>query len=225
KPSPSVVWFHGSRLIDDSYTTGPHGLVRNELNVRHLNRTDFMSVLTCRASNTNMSEPVVSSVILDMNLKPLDVLIATPMRPLVAGMRTELQCRSTGSRPPAQITWWKHNHRVTTARDSLINDGNTSFSVVSFVPAIDDNGKQLSCRADNLPMPHTALEDSRVLNVYFPPQITLSFGANIQKESIREGSDIYLECHIRANPWIKEVLWLFDSKPLVTTQSSGVIVT
>ncbi|CAG2120281.1 unnamed protein product, partial [Medioppia subpectinata] len=147
------------------------------------------------------------------------------MRPLVAGMRTELQCRSTGSRPPAQITWWKHNHRVTTARDSLINDGNTSFSVVSFVPAIDDNGKQLSCRADNLPMPHTALEDSRVLNVYFPPQITLSFGANIQKESIREGSDIYLECHIRANPWIKEVLWLFDSKPLVTTQSSGVIVT
>ncbi len=69
KPSPSVIWFHGSILIDESYTTGPHGLVRNELNLRNLNRTDFMSILTCRASNTNLSEPVSSSVVLDMNCK------------------------------------------------------------------------------------------------------------------------------------------------------------
>ncbi len=69
KPSPSVIWFHGNILIDDSYTTGPHGLVRNELNLRNLNRTDFMSILTCRASNTNLSEPVSSSVVLDMNCK------------------------------------------------------------------------------------------------------------------------------------------------------------
>jgi hypothetical protein len=69
KPSPSVIWFHGNILIDESYTTGPHGLVRNELNLRNLNRTDFMSILTCRASNTNLSEPVSSSVVLDMNCK------------------------------------------------------------------------------------------------------------------------------------------------------------
>ena len=69
RPSPSVIWFHGSKLIDESYTIGPHGLVRNELNLRHLNRTDFMSILTCRASNTNLTEPVVASVILDMNRK------------------------------------------------------------------------------------------------------------------------------------------------------------
>lgn len=57
------------------------------------------------------------------------------------------------------------------------------------------------------------------------PQVSLNFGANIQKDNIREGSDVYLECHIKANPWIKEVLWLFDSKPLLTSQSSGIIVT
>ena len=61
--------------------------------------------------------------------------------------------------------------------------------------------------------------------VSVPPQITLSFGANIQKDSIREGSDVFLECHIKANPWIKEVSWLFNGKSLSTSQSSGIIVT
>lgn len=57
------------------------------------------------------------------------------------------------------------------------------------------------------------------------PQVSLNFGPNIVTDNIREGSDVYLECHIKANPWIKEVLWLFDSKPLLTSQSSGIIVT
>lgn len=84
RPSPSVIWFHGSKLIDESYTIGPHGLVRNELNLRRLNRTDFMSILTCRASNTNLTEPVVASVILDMNRKsftsspPIPIFVDCP---------------------------------------------------------------------------------------------------------------------------------------------------
>lgn len=88
------------------------------------------------------------------------------MRPLVAGLRTDMQCRSSGSRPAAQISWWKGSQRLNNVRDSLINDGNTTFSIVSFVPSVEDNGKLLACRADNLPMPHSALEDSRILNVH-----------------------------------------------------------
>ncbi|XP_054166079.1 protein turtle-like [Oppia nitens] len=225
KPSPSVVWFRGSRLIDDTYTIGPHGLVRNELNIRQLNRSDFMSVLTCRASNTNLSEPVVSSVVLDMNLKPLDVLIVTPKRPLVAGIRTEFQCRSSGSRPAAQISWFKGGHRLAGGRESIINDGNTSFSVITFVPSVEDNGRQLSCKADNMPMAqsigHPGLEDNRILNVHFAPQIELKFGANIDKDGIREGADVYMECHIRANPWIKDIYWWLNGKPLMQPSITG----
>ena len=69
KPSPKVNWYSGSRLLDSSFTVGPHGLVRNELNIRSLNRSDFMSILTCRAWNNNVTEPVSSTVILDMNRK------------------------------------------------------------------------------------------------------------------------------------------------------------
>ena len=69
KPSPSVNWYQANRLIDSTYTIGPHGLVRNELNIRNLNRSDFMSILTCRASNNNVTEPISATVILDMNRK------------------------------------------------------------------------------------------------------------------------------------------------------------
>lgn len=69
KPPPKVEWYQGARLLDSSYTIGPHGLVRNELLRKNINRTDFMSILTCRASNNNVTDPVSSTVILDMNRK------------------------------------------------------------------------------------------------------------------------------------------------------------
>lgn len=69
KPSPEVTWWSDGRLIDSSYTTGPHGLVRNELQLKRVNRSDLYKVLTCKASNTNFSNEVEASVTLDINRK------------------------------------------------------------------------------------------------------------------------------------------------------------
>lgn len=46
------------------------------------------------------------------------------------------------------------------------------------------------------------------------PQLRISFGSNIGRDSIREGSDVYLECRVRANPPVKEVVWLHEGRPL-----------
>lgn len=46
------------------------------------------------------------------------------------------------------------------------------------------------------------------------PQLRISFGSKIGRDSIREGSDVYLECRVRANPAVKEVVWLHESRPL-----------
>nr|XP_027203563.1 probable serine/threonine-protein kinase DDB_G0282963 isoform X1 [Dermatophagoides pteronyssinus] len=248
KPSPSVNWYQANRLIDSTYTIGPHGLVRNELNIRNLNRSDFMSILTCRASNNNVTEPISATVILDMNLRPIDVKIlpksylksklssssshtgsitsSTIMIDprlsfiLPAGSKAEFQCQSTGSRPAAQISWWLGNERLSSnVRDSVNEDGNATVSTIVFVPSVDDNGKLLTCRADNLPMPHTALKDERLLNVQFAPQLRISFGTNIQTDSIREGSDVYMECRVKANPPVKEVVWLHEDRPIHSLMS------
>ena len=55
------------------------------------------------------------------------------------------------------------------------------------------------------------------------PQLTLALGANIANQ-IREGSDVYFECTIVANPWVTDVGWLFEGRPLYSDTSAGIIV-
>lgn len=49
------------------------------------------------------------------------------------------------------------------------------------------------------------------------PQLRISYGTNIARDAIREGSDVYLECAVRANPAIKEVVWLHEGRPMHTS--------
>ena len=56
------------------------------------------------------------------------------------------------------------------------------------------------------------------------PQLTLSLGAKIP-ETIREGSDVYFECIVRANPPLSEVVWLFEGRPLMNNPVAGILLT
>lgn len=56
------------------------------------------------------------------------------------------------------------------------------------------------------------------------PQLNLVLGANINPNSIIEGSDVYTECHIRSNPPVYEVTWLFEGEPLYSDRSKGIII-
>lgn len=52
----------------------------------------------------------------------------------------------------------------------------------------------------------------------------MSLGAKIP-EAIREGSDVYFECAVKANPPLTEVVWLFEGRPLMNDPLSGVLLT
>lgn len=84
KPVPSLTWWRESVLLDDSYevitgsmanlggggTSNANGpVVRNELVINHLQRDDLMAVLTCQASNNNISLPTTATVTVDLNCK------------------------------------------------------------------------------------------------------------------------------------------------------------
>ncbi|XP_015783695.1 hemicentin-1-like isoform X2 [Tetranychus urticae] len=224
-PLPNVTWWTGDTLYDDSFSLAPHNNMRNELIITNLSRSHFLFELTCKASNTNLTVPTESSIILDMNLKPLDVKITSVVNTLSVGKRTELQCLSSGSRPPAKITWWKGNEKMVNVRDTISSDGNVTLSTVSFIPSVEDHGKYLFCRADNPSIDNNGLEDGRTLNVQFVPQLSISLGAKIQYNSVREGNDVYLECKVTANPWITGVTWYFEEEPLISKPNEGIIVT
>ncbi|GFQ74675.1 uncharacterized protein TNCT_628081 [Trichonephila clavata] len=69
QPIPTVTWWRESVLLDDTYDILPNGVIRNELLISSLQRHDLMAVLSCQASNNNVSLPMSSSVTVDMNCK------------------------------------------------------------------------------------------------------------------------------------------------------------
>lgn len=44
---------------------------------------------------------------------------------------------------------------------------------------------------------------------HFPdqPQVTLSLGSTLNPDDIKEGDDVYFECHIKANPKEHRITW------------------
>ncbi|GIY62644.1 uncharacterized protein CEXT_510041 [Caerostris extrusa] len=59
QPIPTVTWWRESVLLDDTYDIDPSGVIRNELLISSLQRHDLMAVLSCQASNNNVSVPHV----------------------------------------------------------------------------------------------------------------------------------------------------------------------
>lgn len=54
-----------------------------------------------------------------------------------------------------------------------------------------------------------------------PPQVTLSLGSTLNPDDIKEGDDVYFECHIKANPKEHRITWSHDVSLLLYTTSIG----
>lgn len=52
-------------------------------------------------------------------VRPLEVQVLSSRQPLSAGRTYEVQCQAVGSKPPANITWWKDNERLTNATQTV----------------------------------------------------------------------------------------------------------
>ncbi|KAL3221447.1 hypothetical protein MRX96_029437 [Rhipicephalus microplus] len=167
KPRPAVTWWKDYAQLDESYFFSPDGsLVKNKLEVAAITRNDLLATFTCQAANNNITIPASVSITLDLNpLEPRliydvssdDLVVKEedltkenpPERPLSANKEVELVCSSSGSRPPATLTWWKGGQQVRSARDSEDTAGgaggggglSASTSVLLFTPTVDDNNR------------------------------------------------------------------------------------
>lgn len=69
EPLPYVTWWKGNILIDDSYNITPQEVVRNEVLLFDLQRSDLLVDIICQASNTNLTKPRTAVVMVDLNRK------------------------------------------------------------------------------------------------------------------------------------------------------------
>lgn len=67
EPAPDVTWWQEQRLIDRYSESRAEEGVRNVLKLERLGRPDLRTTISCQASNTQMSLPLIKSVIIDLN--------------------------------------------------------------------------------------------------------------------------------------------------------------
>lgn len=98
-------------------------------------------------------------------MKPIDVNIENSGMPFVVGRKYKVYCKSSGSRPSAQLTWWLDAKKINQSFSNISEDGNTTLSTLWFSPSVQDNGKYLTCRSCNTYLDDGELEDKLVLDV------------------------------------------------------------
>ncbi|XP_042887333.1 neural cell adhesion molecule 2-like [Penaeus japonicus] len=223
EPRPSVTWWSGGTLLDDVSEDRRGDVTINTLTLHSIARHDLYRVLTCQVVNSNLSEPVTSSVTLDMSFPPLTVKIMSLKEELSEGEKYKIVCESSGSRPSASITWWKNGMLMTDARKQVFQEGNITRSTLHLTPSPADNDVYISCRAENPRVPTAVIEDSAKLNVHYTPRLSLAAGQNLDMEDIKEGDDLYFECGIQANPRVYKVQWFHNGEELSHNVSAGVI--
>ncbi|XP_050305453.1 protein turtle homolog B-like isoform X2 [Anthonomus grandis grandis] len=233
KPPPTVTWLINDQPVENSSNVGitptvlvPNNgkLVRSDLRIENLSRKDVHSEITCQATNNNKTPPHAATLHVDMNFGPLDVKLLGPNQPLSAGRRYDLLCQSTGSRPPATITWWKNGQRLERSKDLTSNDGNMTTSTLTFIPKKEDDGKYLSCRAENKVLSSESLEDGWKLEIHYTPEARIILGTSLNPNAVREGTDVYFDCIINAHPPAYKVEWRHNGKHLQVNVNAGIII-
>ncbi|CAL1275027.1 unnamed protein product [Larinioides sclopetarius] len=224
-PSPEVTWWHGLSLVDDSFNVTKQGFVRNDMILEEIQRGDWMTEYTCRASNTNATDPKEASLQLDMNLLPLEIKIIVPDLPMNAGDQQDITCETRGSRPKAMTSWWLETEEIRSIPlETHTEDGNITLSTLQFIPIPEDNGKTLKCKSVNPMLPKATMETEITLRVQFPPILNLTLGLSMTEDDIKEGADIYLECNLSANPQIHNITWEFEGSLISTNMALGIII-
>ncbi|XP_066907688.1 nephrin [Halyomorpha halys] len=224
KPEPEVRWLVNGVVVDDEYEHNSGDVIENRLNWRAVSRKDLNSIFSCEANNTMLSEPRESSVVLQLYLRPLVVNIVSKPERLVAGNRYEISCESAGSRPPAVITWYKGKRLLRKVREEMGEEANITTSRLTFIPTTDDDGKPITCRAENPNVTGLYLDTNWNLHVVYPPIVSLRLGSTLNASDIKEGDDVYFECHIRSNPPWRKLSWFHNGVLLNHNMSARLIL-
>lgn len=70
KPQPTLTWWHNNQLLNNDIVTRlSDKRVRNILQLKSIDRKNLLSSYTCQSSNNNLTDPITSSVMINLNCK------------------------------------------------------------------------------------------------------------------------------------------------------------
>ncbi|KAL1433724.1 hypothetical protein MTO96_012258 [Rhipicephalus appendiculatus] len=136
------------------------------------------------------------------------------------------ECEATGSRPPANITWFLDGLPLDERLSHTRVEGNVTASVL-LLPSSERAGKSLECRAsnDNLREHRGVLSRYLAVNVSNKPEVSIKLGTGLNASHITEGTDVYMECSVLVASRITDVTWSRDGRELDADLARGTVIT
>uniref|UniRef100_A0A8C8A249 Cell adhesion molecule 2b n=1 Tax=Oryzias sinensis TaxID=183150 RepID=A0A8C8A249_9TELE len=131
-------------------------------------------------------------------------------KPAMEGEEITLTCSTTGSKPAANIRWFRNDKEVQGTQE--VNATGKSFTVKSslkFLVDKRDDGVAYTCGVEHVSLssPYTTTE---VLEIHYAPHVEITHSLIIPQE----GQYFKLECISKGNPRPEPVLWFKDGGDL-----------
>ncbi|XP_031784749.1 muscle M-line assembly protein unc-89 [Nasonia vitripennis] len=231
KPRPRVSWWQGDVLLDDVMETplvsgSASKFTENRLFIGRVTRSLWGAKLECRAESSaqEKSKMVVRKVPLDIYLKPAVVNIVLAEDEIYAGRAVSARCETWGSSPAARIVWRLAGLVIRESSLTTEQRSNFTASKLALVLDKDDDGKELTCRAENPRFPGGVLERTKVLRVLYGPSASVELAIGFNMETLREGDDVKFVCNYRSNPEPSSIEWFHNNKRLEHDVEAGVLL-
>ncbi|XP_061754567.1 cell adhesion molecule 2a isoform X2 [Nerophis ophidion] len=132
-------------------------------------------------------------------------------KPAMEGDDITLTCMTHGSKPAANLRWFRNEKEVKGAKE--VNASGKTFTVRSSLQLrVDrnDDGVAYTCRVDHEALAQAPQQDTKVLEVHYPPHVKIVPSLGVPQE----GQYLKLECPSRGNPSPDPVMWTKDGVEL-----------
>ncbi|CAK9822812.1 Neural cell adhesion molecule 1 [Anthophora retusa] len=228
RPKPTVTWWKDGKILDgvvDTVSMGsPSKFTVNHLFIDKVTRSIWGKKLECRAQSPPMSAPIVREVPLDIYLKPAVVKIILSEDQIFAGRPIAARCETWGSSPAARIIWRLGGQVIGDPNVSTTQRSNSTVSKLALALGKDDDGKELTCRAENPRFPGGVLEQTKILDVAYPPVVSIDLATGYDLDTLREGDDLKLVCNVESNPPPSRVIWYHKDNRLEHNVADGILI-
>uniref|UniRef100_A0A8C7YES2 Cell adhesion molecule 2a n=1 Tax=Oryzias sinensis TaxID=183150 RepID=A0A8C7YES2_9TELE len=132
-------------------------------------------------------------------------------KPAVEGDYITLTCITQGSKPAADLRWFRNEKEVKGAKE--VNAEGKTFKVQSSLQLhVDrnDDGVAYTCRVDHVALALAPQQATEVLEVQYAPRVEIIHSLEVPQE----GQYLKLECLSKGNPSPDPVMWTKDGVEL-----------
>ncbi|XP_036381158.1 cell adhesion molecule 2-like [Megalops cyprinoides] len=132
-------------------------------------------------------------------------------KPAVEGDQITLTCVTYGSKPAADIRWFRNEKEIKGAKE--VNASGKTFTVRSSLQLqVDrnDDGVAYTCQVDHVSLASSPQQAIEVLEVHYAPRVEITHSLTFPQE----GQYLKLECVSKGNPSPDPVIWTKDGGEL-----------